>query len=140
MAIRDNTLFALFDAINKGDYAFVDGLTDDQLKSLSPFVLLMWMNGAVDNNEIHVLLTDAVVNEFVFSFSAHPRLLLKMLITANAGIDRTRYQFVKSVGKNEDSIIRKLAKHYECGYDQAKDILPMMSEDDIKELKELYGE
>lgn len=139
-AKKDNTLFLFFDAINKGDYAFVDSLTDEQVKALSPFVLLMWMNGAVSNTDTHVIMTDIVCNEFVFPLAKYPRLLLKSFVAANGGIDSTRYKYVKTVSTNEIAVIKMIAKHFECGYDEAKDYLRILGDDDITELKELYGE
>lgn len=133
-----DNLFTFFNAMNKEDYAYVDSMTDDEVKTISPFVMLMWANGAVDNNDVHVILTDLYVNPYVFTLSKHPRLLLKAFMSANGGIDNTRYKFKKSVTREQSALIKLIAEHYECGYDHAKDIQHILSDSDIKELKKLY--
>jgi hypothetical protein len=134
-----DNLFAFFDAMNAENYDYVDSMTDEEVKALSPFVLLMWANGAVDNPHIHTILTDTYVNPYVFSLSKHPRLLLKLMVTANGGIDRTRYKFKKSVTKEQSNLIKIIAEHYQCGYNEAKEIKELLSKDDLKELESLYG-
>jgi hypothetical protein len=134
-----DNLFAYFDAINREDFSYVDRMSDEDVKKISPYVLLMWMNGSVDNNDIHCILTDMYVNPYVFSLSKHPRLLLKLFISANGGIDNTRYKFKKSVTKEQTNVIKMIAEHYDCNYNHAKDIKELLSEDDLKELEKLYG-
>lgn len=137
---RKGDIFKLFEAINRGDYDYIDALTDEEVKAFSPVVLLMWMHGATSNPETHVTYTNEYVNPFVFSLQKHPRLLLKLFVAANSGMGNTRYKFVKSTTKNDSLIYRHIAKHYECGYDQAKEIKELLSDDDIKELTEIYGD
>lgn len=131
-------LFRFFDKANRGDFQYVDEvMTDEDIKKISPYVLTMW--NAVDNPHIHTILTDRYLNEVVFSLSKHPKLLLKLFIEANGEIDNTKYQFKKSVSKNESSIIRLIAKHYSVGYDEAKDYHKILDEKSIKEIKEIYS-
>lgn len=133
-----DNLFQFFDAMNNENYDYIDKMTDDDVKKISPFVLLMWANGAVDNNHIHTILTDMYVNPYVFSLSKHPRLLLKLMVSANGGIDSTRYKFKKSVTKEQSNLIKTIANHYRCGYNEAREIKELLSENDIKELEKLY--
>lgn len=131
-------LFRFFDKANRGDFSYVDEvMTDEDIKKISPYVLTMW--NAVDNPEIHTILTDRYLNGVVFSLSKHPKLLLKLFIEANGEIDSTKYKFRKSVSKNESKIIRLIAKHYSVGYDDAKDYYDILDEDSIKEIKEIYS-
>jgi hypothetical protein len=112
-------------------------MTDEDIKKISPFVLTMW--NAVENPEVHTILTDRYLNEVVFSLSKHPKLLLKLFIEANGEIDSTKYKFRKSVSKNESATIRLIAQHYNVGYDDAKDYMNILDEASIKELKEIYS-
>lgn len=133
-------IFGFLNAVNRGDFGFVDDLTDEDAKKLSPFVLLMWMNGAQSNTDIHVIVTNSFVNPFVFSLYKHHKFLLKLLIAANSNIDNARYKFVKSGAASEKgSLVSKVALHYNCGLDHAKDILKMLADADIKELEDLYA-
>lgn len=131
-------LFKFFDKLNEGDLSYVDQMTDDEVKAISPFVLTMWMSGATSNNIEHVILTDTYCNDKIFQLSKHPRLLLKLFMSANEGIGRDRYKFEKSVTKEESAVTKLIARHYQCGYNEAKQYKRLLSEKDLKELKEMY--
>lgn len=133
-------IFRLFRAINEGDYGYIDELSDEDVKGLPVYMILMWMHGAQSNTSTHVMMTAEHVNPMVFSLYRHPRLLLKLLVAANGGIGNTRYKFVKSTTSNESAVIGYIAKHYQCGYEEAIEIKDLLSEQDLKELKEIYGE
>ncbi len=131
-------LFKFFDEMNKGNFSYVDSLSDDEVKSLSPFVLLMWMHGAQQNKVLHTLLTDWYCNVRVFSLSKHPRLLLKLFVAANGDIDSTRYKFKKSTGNEATKNAKAVAGYYQCSLSEAKDYLRILTKEDVKEIVEIY--
>lgn len=132
-------LFDYFAAINKEDFDYVNQMTDDEVKKISPFVILMWMSGAKSNQIEHVILTDTYCNPFVFSLGKHPRLLLKLLIAANSGLGNDRYAFEKTTTKNDLGLLKQIAQHYQCGLHEAKQYKELLSKEDIKELKDILG-
>jgi hypothetical protein len=132
-------LFSFFDAMNSGKFSYVDDMSDAEVKQLSPFVLLMWVAGATSNNDIHTIVTNSFVNPYVFSLSKHPRLLLKLFISANSDIDNARYKFVKSGASERSTAIKNAAHYYGLTYQQAKDIMPLLSDEDLKELEKFYS-
>lgn len=129
-------LFKFFDKMNSGDYEYIDSLTDEEVKSISPFVLLMWVNGAQSNEEIHIILTNVVCNPFIFSLYRHPRLLLKLFIAANSDIGNTRYKFTKNVSKDESGALRDIARYYKIGLHEAEDMKRMLTTKELKEIRE----
>ena len=131
-------LFGFFKEANNGNFAYIDELSDEEVKSLSPFVLTMWANGAQSNTAAHVILTDLYMNDKVFSLSKHPRLLLKLFIEANSGMGNTRYKFVKSVSSRESADTKMIANHFNVGYDVAKGYRELMTDEDLKTMKEIY--
>lgn len=133
-------LFGFLNKVNSGDFSAVDRLDDDDIKKMPPFVVLCWCHGAQTNTAEHVILTDTYCNPYIFRLYKHPRLLLKLIVQANSGMGNTRYKFVKSVTKEESTLYKMIAKHYDCGIREAKDIKNMLSEDDIATIKELYSE
>jgi len=128
-------LFKFFDKANSGDFSYVDRMTDEEVKKISPFVLLMWY--AKSNPHFHAILMDTNMNEYVFSLPNHPRLLLKLFIESNSIGDGTKYEFVKSVSKNESETIKAIANRYQVGYDAAKQYHELLDEESIKEIKEI---
>ena len=132
-------LFKFFEKANKGDFSYVDSLSDDEVKKLSPFTLTMWAHGAEKNKSNHILFTNVIYNPYVFSFYKHPRLLLKLWIAANEG-SNDRYKFVKSITQEETKLLTCIAKYYQCGIREAKDIKKLLTDEDMKMIIEIYGE
>lgn len=133
-------LFGFLNKVNSGDFDAVDRLDDDDVKKLAPVVMQMWVHGAQTNTAEHVILTDTYCNPYVFKLYKHPKLLLKLLVHANSGMGNTRYKFVKSVTKEESSLYKLIATHYDCSVREAKEIKQMLSDDDITAIKEMYSE
>jgi len=131
-------IFKFFEKMNHERFEYVDELSDDDIKKLNAFMLLQWVNGSKSNSVAHVMLTDEFVNDRVFSLYQHPRLLLKLLIAANGGMGNTRYGFDKSVTSEKEKEIKQIASYYKVGYNTAKQYSRILSEEDIKTIKEFY--
>lgn len=129
-----SSLFRFFDKMNAGDFGYIDKMTDEEVKELSPYVLLMWMNGAQDNPEIHVMMTDMICNPYVFSLNNHPRLLLKLFVAANGEIDSSRYKFEKSEGMKASKQLKAIATYYQCTLKDAAGYVSLLGEEGIKEI------
>lgn len=140
MSEKKYDLFGFFNSACSGDFEKVDQMTDEEVKSLSPFVLMMWANGAQQNAGTHIIMTDLYCNDVVFSQAKHPRLLLKLFIAANCDLGNTRFKFKKSVSSEQSSLIKLVANYYQCGYDEARDYCRILSQEDLEEIKNIYGE
>lgn len=130
-------LFTFLKKANEGGFECVDEMTDAEVKAISPFVLLGWGNGASSNNEIHTVMTDSIMNHRVFSLAKHPRLLLKLFIAANNGIDRTRYKYIKNAASKGTKEVMAIAEYYQCSVREAKDYALILTDDDRKRIVEL---
>lgn len=130
-------IFKLFGKMNNEDYAWVMALTDDELKTVSVYVLLMWIHGVDRNESAHLILTNQYVNQYVFHLQKHNRLLLLLMFAVNSGMGSPRYQFKKSVTKQETKSIKAIASFYNCTYDDAKGYADILSADEIKEMIEI---
>ena len=130
-------LFEYFDAVDRGDFSFIDTLSDDDIKDISPYVLLGWFNGAKSDRNIHTVLTDVYCNEYVFPLSKHPRLLLNLFMSANCNISRSGYKFAKSVTKKETKLVKTIAGYYQCSIRDAKDYLDILDDSDIKKIEQI---
>lgn len=140
MAKHKADLFAFLEHMCDGDYAYIDRMTDEDVKSLSPYVLTMWANGATKMTPERVVLTDLFCNSMVFRLADHPRLLLKLFVAANEGMGSSRFKFKKTTSISQSKLIRRVADYYKCGAIEAKDTLTTLTEDDIVELNEIYGD
>lgn len=127
-------IFKFLDKMNDEDYGYVDTLSDEEVKKLSPYVLQMWCHGAKKNTAAHVFMTDLYVNEYVFSLSKHPRLLLKLFMSANGGMDSTRYGFVKTTSSEKVSVFKKISEYYRVSYRVAKQYHDVMDPQELKDI------
>lgn len=131
-------LFQFLKSMNSGDFECVNRMTDDEVKAISPYVLLMWCNGATNNVVEHTILTDTYCADKVFSLSKHPRLLLKLFIAANCDMGQTKYLFKKSTSSEQTSGIKHIAEYFQCTYNDAKGYAKILSKEEIKEIGELF--
>lgn len=133
-------IFKFFDRMNAGDLDYVDNISDEEVKGLSPFVISMWLSGAKQNNVEHVLLTDNHCNDYIFSLGKHPRLLLKIFMATNHGISTRGYKFEKCIGARETNQLKSICRAYQCGIEEARSYLKLLDKDDLKFIEEVYGE
>lgn len=125
-------LFLFLAKANQGDLDYVDRMSEDEVKAISPFVLMGWALGAEENNVHHTVMTDSLVNDKVFSLSRHPRLLLKLFVVANNGIDNTRYRFVRPAPSKGTKEVKAIADYYGCSIREAEDYAPILDKEDRK--------
>lgn len=143
MAVKKDTkkkntglLFNFLNEANKGNHDFVNDLKEEEVKELSPFLLLMWFSGADRNQHLHTFLTNLYCNDKVFTLSRHPRLLLHLFVAANSGMGNPRYSFRKATNKNDSATVLMVAEYYKVGYDVAKQYLSLLTKEDLKEIEE----
>lgn len=132
-------IFDFFKHMNNEDYDYVDQLSDEEVKGLSAYVLMMWVLGASKNKEARIILTNEQVNQYVFSLANHPRLLLKLLVSSN-GLGPSHYKFTKVDGSSGTSDVQVVSKHYNVTEKDAKDYLKILPKKDVDELKKFYKE
>ena len=133
-------IFELFRKMNNEDYEWVMRMSEEDLKTVSVYVLLMWIHGVDRNQSTHLILTNSYVNQYVFHLGHHSRLLLLLMFVTNGGMGSPRYQFKKSVSKQETKSVKAVAEFYKCTYDDAKGYLEILSSDEVKEMIEIYDQ
>lgn len=133
-------IFELFRKMNNEDYEWVMSMSEEDLKTVSVYVLLMWIHGVDRNQSTHLILTNSYVNQYVFHLGHHSRLLLLLMFVTNGGMGSPRYQFKKSVSKQETKSVKAVAEFYKCTYDDAKGYLEILSPDEVKEMIEIYDQ
>lgn len=137
MSKNNADLFEFFNKMNQGNIDFVDQMSDDDVKKISPYVLLMWHPVDKAAKPIHTLSVAHVVTDKVFSLSKHPRLLLKLFIAANGGISKTRYEF-KKLKKAECPKVEMIAKFYNVSLSNAIEYSEILTDDEIGEITKLF--
>jgi len=127
-------LFAFLSSCSAGDFRAVDALSDDDVKSLAPYVITGWMNGAQTQTDLYVILSDLICNDSIFSLSKHPRLQLKLFVAAVGGLPKTKFSYVKNTGVGATKTIQQVADYYQITTAKAKCDMIAMSQDHITEI------
>jgi hypothetical protein len=132
-------IFKVLSKIDNGDVNFIDTLSEEELKSFTPFVVQNWLYGSTDDTEIRTVLLNELTNRFVFSLQKHPKLLYKLFCTAS-GFGETRHYYPKAATtKRPLGTLKLLMAHYGSNERDAIDMLKFYNKEDIKELAEYNG-
>lgn len=76
-------IFHILERIDRRDVEYYQKLTDAEKKQVVPYVLMQWMTGTSDKNQI--ILINEVVNKRIFSLYKHPELLVYLLMACSDG-------------------------------------------------------
>ena len=129
---------SVLNAVNQSNYDYFDSWDEEDIKALSPYVLTMWMKGAKTNKEVHTVLTNMYVNPYIYKFSNKPDLLYKLIVYANGG-NNSYFEFKKASSqsyKDKENIKR----YFKINDSLADGALKIVSDDLIKQLREVYDE
>ena len=92
MANHKIDIFKVLGHINNKDREYFKELSEDQQKSLHPYVLMRWMSGVKD--PLQLILLNEFTNPYVFSLANHKELLMDTLLVCAPGGFR-RYSWAK---------------------------------------------
>lgn len=132
-------LYEFLDHITKGDRDYLNSLSEADLKSLAPVLVMRWLTGTTDAKQIRYL--NHLVNPLVFRLYQHPQLLYKLMMTSSTNTTK-RYDWVKK-GKpaSKTPISLDIVKRsYRCTEREALIYLPLIKKEDIVEMAEALGE
>jgi len=142
MAKKRLDIFKVLNAASSEDYKFYSRLTEEERKSLSVYLLLLWGFGsAVHNKDIFTLYMLAdVANKHLHLHKDHPELLWAVYTASFKEFDG-RYKFLKKTAQNAYTKARValIAELYECSEREAEDMLGIFSEEDFEEMKIILG-
>jgi len=135
-------IFTVLERIDLRDYNYYGSLTDDERKSLSPWILMRWMSLVSNTN----LATDAIMNtndcvNLNFSeLSKHPELQWKLLCLASSG-SKQRHVFVKPPrGRTKNKRQEALSILYSfVKFDELVMLETMVTDDELRDHLKLTG-
>lgn len=143
---KDNALQNIFlERMRVGDVEYLDSLTDEQLKEIQPYVMLMWINGAYgDSTDVATLLIRVAnfTSGKIFSLGQHRRLLLRLLISLHDGLNIRGYRFIKpNIGKKVESLeIQAVCSIFNCSPRHAKQMYNLVPKDVLEEVVEYLND
>lgn len=136
-------LFGLLGKLSKQDAKYYSTLSDEEIKEISPFVIMRWLTGANDIQQIFLL--NELVNPFVFSLpnkqNKHTELLLDLMTLCCSG-KAHRYRYVKTKTKKTTSTPKTLdvvKEFFQYSSKDAISALKLISNDDVISFAEQLG-
>jgi len=133
-------IFKLLSGMASNKMDALDDLTEAELKSVSPYVLQMWVKGADNNLENRLVLTNEFANQYMFSLGDHPKLLYRLLCYSNGFGQDTRFYFPKKKKTSSHNFtLKTLMKYYSYDERHASDIIPLLTAEDILTIGEELG-
>jgi hypothetical protein len=135
---RTLDIFWVLNQLDSKNFELWDQLTEDQRKEVSPFVILRWLTGCADPEQLVML--GEVASACLFEFGQQKELMLKVLAacTANGG---KRYKWVNPKGatKSSSKAVQLIALTYKMSLRQATEVRPQFTAEEIVELATAQG-
>jgi hypothetical protein len=133
-------MFQVLARIDAKDYSIWDSLNEEQIKELSPYMLLRWMTGT--NDEKQLIFLNRIVNTLLFTVgNDHRELMLKLLtVSASGGTKRYKWQNHKTLKKATTKLSLQVVMDYNHFTERhAIDAMRIYISQDIIEMAEDLG-
>ena len=132
-------IFNVLNKISTKDRNFYSSLSDEEQKSIAPFVIMRWLSGTRDIRQIVFL--NELVNPFVFEMSHHKSLIMDLLTISSSGKSQ-RYSWNKTHTRKSSKTpvsASVLREYYGYSSIQAEEALPLLTLLDVISLAEQLG-
>lgn len=132
-------IFEVIKQIDSGNMSYYDSLSEEQKKGFVPVVVHQWLLGHASPDRLDML--DALVNTQIFELHKRPELIYKLMVAASDGKQK-RYKYLKQKNKKAPPAVsvQIIAKYYNIGFRDAKELLGVLSTQDIVDIAEELGE
>jgi len=137
MADRKFDIFEVIKEIEGLQTEFFDKLADYDIRQIAPYIIMKWMSGVKDRNQL-IAINDNV-NRLVFAMSKHPKLMYKLLMASSTRKDK-RVSWIKRPKVDKSSIsVNIIKEYYNCSYRDALRYVKVTSFEKIIDMAELLG-
>lgn len=138
MAEHKLDIFAVLAALDKKDVDFYSNLSAEEQKSIQPFVLMRWLSGTYNKQQVFLL--NEVVNPYMFSLNNHKDLMWKLMTICTSGKPQ-RYFWNKPEikGSSTPTAVKVIQQYFGYNSKDADQALKMLQPDDIILMAEEMG-
>lgn len=137
MSNRNVDIFSILNKINIKQNKFYETLTKEEYNSIHPYVLMKWMSGTYDENQI--LKLNHFVNPYIFSLSRNKNVLYDLLISVAPGNNK-RYKWVKkNKQQNKSESINVVKEFFGYSTRKAKESMPIFDRETILDMANQLG-
>lgn len=132
-------IFKVLAKLSKKDRVFFSSLSEEEEKTLAPLVLMRWLTGTRNAQQIFFL--NELVNPFVFTLAKHKELLIDLMMVCTSGSSQ-RYYWNKTKGKRTSSMpltIAVVREYFTYSSIEAGEALPLLDDDAVINCAEQLG-
>lgn len=132
-------LFNFLNNISRKNEKFYRTLSEEEIKEISPLIIMRWLSGTKDARQIYFL--NELVNPFVFTLGNHKELLVDLMTLCTSGRQQ-RYNFNKAKTKKTTKApktVEVIKEYFQYNMIDALEVMPMLSNDDIISFAEQLG-
>lgn len=132
-------IFQVLDNISRKNAEFYRNLTDEEQKALMPLIVARWLSGSSSARQVYFI--NELVNPHIFALHQHKELLYYLMTVCAPG-QRQRYFWNKTLSKKSSSTpqaVSVICEYYKYSTQEALDVLPLLSNDDILKYAEDLG-
>jgi hypothetical protein len=131
----------IFDTLKKIDNRksgdIYSKLTTDEKKGFFPLIVMQWMAGCSDEQQI--MLLNEFANPSIFTLAKHPHLLMKILQACSTKVPK-RYQWVAIKGKKKNTeIVKVVQEYFDMSEREVKLLNPFPPEAEVLQMAEELG-
>lgn len=132
---RKLDIFWVLKQLDNKSFDLWDQLTEEQRKEVSPFVILRWLSGCADPEQLVML--GEVACACLFEFGQKKELMLKVLTACTANGSK-RYKWINPKGsaKASSKAVQLIAVTYGMSMRHAADVRPQFTTDELLMLAE----
>jgi hypothetical protein len=135
---RKVDLFWLLGQLDAKNFDLWDQLTEEQRKEVSPYMILRWLAGCNDPEQLVML--GEVANACLFEFGNKKDLMLKVLTACTAsGSKRYKWTAPKGAVKSSSKALQLIADTYKMPLRHAIDVRPLFTNAEVTALAEAQG-
>lgn len=136
---RPLDIFQVLGKLDKKEINFYDSLSDTEQKSVAPVVIMRWLSGI--NNRQQIIILNEYANPYVFTLFHHKKLLWLLLTVCTTG-NIKRYKWNKVVTSSNNSTpecIKCIKQYYNYNTKDAKIVFNTIQPLIIIEMAEEMG-
>lgn len=127
-------IFTVLKNLNNKNIKYYDTLSPDLQKAAAPLVIMRWLSGTSDREQI--LRINEMVNPYMFSLN--PRMLFKLMAISATG-RVSSCSWVGGKKTTNSNVITLLSKYFECSKMEAKGYLSIYTNDELLVFAEEMG-
>lgn len=131
-------IFEVLKNIDNQNINFYDSLTEEQKNAFQPYVVMRWLSGT--NNKQQIVYLNEFLNPYVFNLK-DKKLLYYLMVVNNFSSGREKYNYIKTTysGTNKSKKVKIISEYHNISTRKAEEVVDIFNKEDILEMASEMG-